>query len=60
MQPLPKPVAPPTFTLGDVYYVLFRHKWRIILCALVGFAAAAVVYRRNPPPYGSEAKLFIR
>ena len=47
-------------TLGDIYYVLFRHKWKILLCALAGVLAALVVYEFFPPPFQSEAKLFIR
>lgn len=46
--------------LGDIYFTLFRHKWRILLCSLAGFVAAAAVYKLRPPPYQSEAKLFIR
>jgi uncharacterized protein involved in exopolysaccharide biosynthesis/Mrp family chromosome partitioning ATPase len=62
MQSTPKtvPATAPTLTLGDIYYVLFRHKWKILLCSIIGFAAAAGVYVLNPPPYISEAKLFIR
>jgi len=50
----------PGFQLGDIYYVLFRHKWKILVCAVLGFAAAVTVYKQQPPPYTSEAKLFIR
>ena len=46
--------------VGDIYYVLFRHKWKIMLCSLVGVLVAANLYRFAPPPYESEAKLFIR
>lgn len=52
--------SPPGFKLGDVYYVLFRHKWKIVICALLGLGSAATAYKLNPPPYQSEAKLFIR
>jgi uncharacterized protein involved in exopolysaccharide biosynthesis/Mrp family chromosome partitioning ATPase len=47
-------------TLGDIYYVLFRHKWKIILCSVAGLVAAVTLYVLNPPPYQSEAELFIR
>ena len=47
-------------TLGDIYYVLFRHKWKILLCTLTGLLAAVGVYKFFPQPYQSEAKLFIR
>ena len=46
--------------MGDIYYVLFRHKWKIILLALAGIAAAAAFHSRNPPPYESQAELFIQ
>jgi len=47
-------------TLGDIYYVLFRHKWKIVLCFAAGVLAAAVVFVVDRPLYQSEAKLFIR
>ncbi len=47
-------------TLGDIYYTLFRHKWKIVLCSFAGVAAAFGVYKLRPPPYQSEAKLFVR
>ena len=46
--------------VGDIYYVVFRHKWKIILLSLAGIAAAAVVNFRNPPPYQSQAWLLIQ
>jgi uncharacterized protein involved in exopolysaccharide biosynthesis/Mrp family chromosome partitioning ATPase len=54
-------IQPPTgIDLGDIYYVLFRHKWRIILFSLAGFLAAAVLYVAKPPPYQSQAELLIQ
>jgi polysaccharide biosynthesis transport protein len=50
----------PAFELGDIYYTLFRHKWKIILCSLAGLGAALALYKLRPPPYTSQAKLFIR
>jgi len=52
--------ASPILTLGDIYYVLFRHKWKIVICSLIGLSGAAALYKLQPPPYQSEAKLFIR
>jgi uncharacterized protein involved in exopolysaccharide biosynthesis/Mrp family chromosome partitioning ATPase len=46
--------------LADIYYILFRHKWKIILLSAAGFLAAALVYLTQPASYTSEAKLFIR
>lgn len=50
----------PGLTLSDVYFVLFRHKWKIIVCSLAGFAAAATLYVFQPHRYQSEADLYIR
>ena len=58
--PFQKSAPAPSFSLGDIYYVLFRHKWKILLCSLAGIAVAAAIYISNPPPYTSQAKLFIR
>ena len=46
--------------LGDIYYVLFRHKWKIILLSLAGILAAAAFYILRPPPYQSQAELLIQ
>ena len=46
--------------MGDIYYILFRHKWKILSCTLVGMLLAGVFYKYNPPPYESRAKLFVR
>ncbi len=58
----PKPTGPhvPHMTLGDVYYILFRHKWKILVFAAAGIAAALVLPRFSPKIYQSEAKLLIR
>lgn len=47
-------------TVGDIYYVLFRHKWKIIILSLAGFAAATAFYFLRPPPYQSQAELLIQ
>ena len=57
-QPLP-PVAP-SLNLGDIYYILFRHKWKILLCSLTGIIAAVSLYRTEPKFFQSEAKLLVR
>src|SRR5215469_16789241 len=51
---------PPAFTPGDIYFILFRHKWKIILLSLAGIAGAMAYWWYCPPPFQSEAKLFIR
>jgi uncharacterized protein involved in exopolysaccharide biosynthesis/Mrp family chromosome partitioning ATPase len=47
-------------TLGDVYFILFRHKWKILILSFAGLAAGVMFYLLWPVPYESEAKLFIR
>jgi len=46
--------------LPDIYYVLFRHKWKILILSLAGVLAAALIFALKPPLYRSEAKLFVR
>ena len=46
--------------LGDILFALFKRKWTIIVCALLGIIAAAAVYRFYPPAYQSQAKLLVR
>ncbi len=56
-----RPESGSAFSIGDIYYVLFKHKWMISAFALLGFCAAAAAYRLWPNTvYRSEAKLFIR
>ena len=54
------PETPSGFNPADIYFVVFRHKWKIIILTLAGFAAAAYYYFTRQPLYQSEAKLFIR
>jgi uncharacterized protein involved in exopolysaccharide biosynthesis/Mrp family chromosome partitioning ATPase len=54
-------LLPPSGTsFNDILYVLFRHKWKIIICTVLGVSAAVAIYLLFPPPFQSEAKLFIR
>jgi polysaccharide biosynthesis transport protein len=46
--------------LHEILLILFRHKWKILLCAAAGILAAAAMYFLLPPGYQSEAKLFVR
>jgi polysaccharide biosynthesis transport protein len=47
-------------TLGDIYYALFRQKWKIIFLSLMGVLAAAALFVLKRPAYQSEAKLLVR
>src|SRR5271166_3069737 len=44
----------------EVLFILFRHKWKILLFAAGGMLASAALYFLLPPAYESEAKLFVR
>jgi uncharacterized protein involved in exopolysaccharide biosynthesis len=56
-----KTETPSALGVNDIYYVLFKHKWKIIACTLIGLLAAAAAYRFWPDAvYRSDAKLFIR
>jgi uncharacterized protein involved in exopolysaccharide biosynthesis len=46
--------------LNDVLFILFRHKWKIFVCATAGVLAAAGIYFLFPSQYESRAKLFVR
>ncbi len=46
--------------LNDIYFILFRRKWIIILFGLLGIAAAAALYWQHKPTYRSDAKLLVR
>jgi polysaccharide biosynthesis transport protein len=50
----------PMLSLDDVYYVLFKHKWKIITCSTAGVLGAIALVAFRPTMYESEAKLFIR
>lgn len=47
-------------SLGDIYFVLFRHKWKIIILSAAGLVAGSTYYLLNPPPFQSDAELLVR
>ena len=47
-------------TLGDIYYILFRHKWKILVLGAIGVIGALVLPLAWPQSYTSEAKLLIK
>src|SRR5262245_14631478 len=53
-------VPPPGLNVQDVLYVLFKHKWKILMSAAIGISAAAAVYFHRTPVYESQAKLLVR
>jgi uncharacterized protein involved in exopolysaccharide biosynthesis/Mrp family chromosome partitioning ATPase len=47
--------------LSDVYFIIFRHKWKIIILSAAGIIAAVVLYLMRPVPlWQSDAKLLVR
>ena len=59
--PQPEDESPQSgLKLNDILFILFRHKWKIILCAATGFVAAAAIYFFLPSLYESQAKLLVR
>jgi len=54
------PDAPAGFSPADIYFVVFRHKWKIIILTVLGLIAATVFYFTKQPPFQSKAKIFIR
>ncbi len=59
------PVAPSStpatqVDLTEIYYTLFRHKWKIAICTVLGLAAAGAFYYIERPLFISQARLFVR
>ena len=49
-----------SLNLNDILFILFRHKWKVFLCAAAGILGAAGIYFFLPSPYESRAKLLVR
>src|ERR1700690_721808 len=46
-------------SLGDIYFVLFRHKWKILFLSASGIIAGIWLLLSHPPIYESKTKLDI-
>jgi polysaccharide biosynthesis transport protein len=44
----------------EVLFVLMKHKWKIVICTVLGLAAAIAVFFFETPMYESQAKLLVR
>jgi len=59
-EPLANPIHPSGISFVDIYFVVFRRKWLILICTLLGVAAATGYYFMRQPLYQSTAKLLIK
>ena len=46
--------------MADILFAVFKHKWKILVGALIGFLAALAVLIFDSPMYESHAKLLVR
>jgi polysaccharide biosynthesis transport protein len=47
-------------TLGDIYYILFRHKWKIAVLAVLGVVGSLLLPMAWPQVYECSAELLIK
>lgn len=47
-------------SLENIYFTIFRHKWKIFVCTVLGIGAAIPAYFSLKPSYVSEARLLIK
>src|ERR1700726_2181172 len=45
---------------NDILFALFKHKWKIVFCAVAGLVAAGTAYFFYPVVYASQAKVLVR
>jgi uncharacterized protein involved in exopolysaccharide biosynthesis len=50
----------PGLNVHDILFILFKHKWKIFLCATIGVVAAVSIYFLHARQYESRAKLLVR
>jgi polysaccharide biosynthesis transport protein len=50
----------PSLNISDILYILLRHKWKIVLFTLLGFAGAAVVWVTQKPMFQSRSKIYVK
>jgi len=60
-EPRPRPeLEQSSFSIRDIVSALFKHWWIILVCAVLGLAAGALVFVFYPTVYESQAKLLVR
>ena len=52
-------VKPGGMSLGDIYFTLFRHKWKILFFSAAGMLGALALLLSKPPLYESRTELDI-
>jgi uncharacterized protein involved in exopolysaccharide biosynthesis/Mrp family chromosome partitioning ATPase len=52
--------APVGIRPADIYFVLFRHKWKILSLTCLGLIAAGYFYFTKQPLFQSDAEIYIR
>jgi polysaccharide biosynthesis transport protein len=55
-----KVAPPPGVAVGDILYVIFRHKWKILVISALGVIGALAIPFVKHVPYESEARLYVR
>ncbi len=60
MQKSPANAPKSGFSVQDILFVLFKHKWLILIFSLTGFGAAVAVFLHQKPLYQSQSKLLVR
>src|SRR5258707_3176385 len=50
----------PSLNLNDFLLILFKHKWKILLCSTACVPTSVAVYFLLPTVYESQAKLLVR
>ena len=46
--------------VDDIFYLFFRHKWKIVFCTVLGLAAAGVIYLLDQQVSRAQAKIMVR
>ena len=49
-----------SLNIGDIYFVLFKHKWLVLSFFVLGVLAAGALLIIKPAQYESEAKLYVQ
>lgn len=60
MQKSPQQATKGGFGVQDVLFVLFKHKWMILLLSLAGFGVSAALFMAQKPIYQSKSKVMVQ